>query len=133
MSVLIKGMEMPDSCEKCPFLDYEQGFCFASGEKEKSGWYVSSLYSGSPEFNTMRNPKCPLVEVPTPHGRLIDADALMDYLTIIPIDLAEDVVKVVRCRDCKYFDTHYIACKSWKNVTQASAYCWYGERREIDE
>ena len=74
MTILIKGMEMPENCEKCPFLDYEEGFCFASGEKIKSGWYVSTLYSGSPEFNTMRNPKCPLIEVPTPHGRLIDAD-----------------------------------------------------------
>lgn len=76
-SILVRGMEMPDSCEKCPFLDYEQGFCFASGKKGKSGWYESNLYSGSPEFKTMRNPKCPLIEVPTPHGRLIDADILL--------------------------------------------------------
>lgn len=54
MSVLIKGMEMPERCESCPFEDF--GGCM---------------------FRVTRS-ECPLVEVPTPHGRLIDADALAD-------------------------------------------------------
>ena len=72
MSVLIKGMEMPTSCYKCPFLDYEEGFCFASGVKHKSGWYESILRPG--EIKDGRHKDCPIVPVP-PHGRLIDADA----------------------------------------------------------
>lgn len=87
MNLIIRDMEMPDNCEKCPFLDYEQGFCFASGKKGKDGWYESSLYSGSPDFTITRNPKCPLAEVPTPHGRLIDADA---FLATIRPCLAND-------------------------------------------
>lgn len=61
MSVLIKGMEMPKSCSKCDLrviaigLDFQ---CAISGET------VDDYYSS-------RHPKCPIVEVPTPHGRLI--------------------------------------------------------------
>ena len=66
MSILIKGMEMPKSCNKCDLrviaigLDFQ---CAISGET------VDDYYSS-------RHPKCPLVEIPTPHGRLIDADEL---------------------------------------------------------
>ena len=68
MSILIKGMEMPKCCSKCDLrviaigLDFQ---CAISGET------VDDYYSS-------RHPKCPLVEIPTPHGRLIDADALME-------------------------------------------------------
>lgn len=74
MSILIKGMAMPTNCYKCPFLDYEEGFCFASGVKHESGWYESTLCPGV--IKDKRHEECPLVPVP-PHGRLIDADALM--------------------------------------------------------
>lgn len=66
MSILIKGMEMPKSCSKCDLrviaigLDFQ---CAISGET------VDDYYSS-------RHPKCPIVKVPTPHGRLIDADEL---------------------------------------------------------
>ena len=51
MSVLIKGMEMPQTCDDC-FLP----LCYCP-------------YAMKPDGN------CPLVEVP-PHGRLIDADTI---------------------------------------------------------
>lgn len=73
MSVLINGMEMPTSCYECPFLDYEQGFCFASAVKIESGWFEPVLCPG--EIKGGRHDECPLVPVPK-HGRLIDADAL---------------------------------------------------------
>ena len=72
MGVLIKGIEMPNSCRDCPI----------SGE-----WYCNALpsipawhkeYVASIEGQT-RMDRCPLVPVP-PHGRLIDADALCDGL-----------------------------------------------------
>ena len=77
MSVLINGMEVPTSCDKCPFLDYEEGFCFASGVKHESGWYESTLCPGG--IKDGRHEDCPLVPVP-PHGRLIDADALIERM-----------------------------------------------------
>ena len=61
MSIIIKGMEMPTSCQHCFASDDENRFCRAAIE------YIPML--GKPNF-------CPLVPVPTPHGRLIDADAI---------------------------------------------------------
>ncbi len=59
MSVLTKGMDMPENCWDCPCLNGEDGYCQLRKE------YV---YGDVPR-------SCPLVPVP-PHGRLIDADAL---------------------------------------------------------
>ena len=67
MSVLIKGMEMPKSCEKCPCktADAFGGLgCQATG------------YIPLRKVNQNRPDWCPLIPVP-PHGRLIDADALI--------------------------------------------------------
>lgn len=61
MSVLIKGIEMPIGCSDCPCANDEVRFCRAAKE------YIPMI--GKPKF-------CPLVEVPTPHGKLIDADEL---------------------------------------------------------
>lgn len=67
MSVLIKGMEMPNSCGECPLQCDE---CFGSFRCWFSKKWGSDL---------MRADDCPLVEVPTPHGRLIDADELIAF------------------------------------------------------
>jgi len=60
MSILIKGMEMPECCGYCPFE--HKNYCMAK----------PSLMVESAD----RHPRCPLVHIP-PHGRLIDADALI--------------------------------------------------------
>ena len=65
MSVLIKGMEMPTNCHECPLL------------------FVTSICDGSKD--------CPLVHVP-PHGRLIDADALISVLAILQDKGSDPVV-----------------------------------------
>ena len=67
MSVLIKGIEMPKNCLDCPCLNSEEMYCQVTGKN--LGLAFASLYKAS---------GCPLVEVPTPHGRLIDADKLME-------------------------------------------------------
>ena len=68
MSVLIKGMEMPKGCLECPFKDV--GMNTMTQCMLVAGWvkYENDGY-GIPSA-------CPLVDVPTPHGRLIDADEL---------------------------------------------------------
>lgn len=66
MSVLVKGMSIPDNCESCRFAT---GFGFCLAKSDNFCGYT----------NDRKRPEwCPLVEVPEPHGRLIDADAL-DY------------------------------------------------------
>lgn len=70
MSVLVKGMEMPNKCGECSaFVCYRKwsgdaGDCFCGITKNDA-------------TENEKNADCPLVEVP-PHGRLIDADALED-------------------------------------------------------
>ena len=62
MSVLIKGMEMPKSCAECRF---------------NCDMFMSGHLNGFKEGAYDRHCACPLVEVQTPHGRLIDADKLI--------------------------------------------------------
>ena len=80
MSVLIKGMEMPPDCRVCPFEMY-----YMNTGKTRCGAAMRTL---AENFKTIpfvgRADFCPLIELP-PHGRLIDADALMK-LEVIPSD-----------------------------------------------
>ena len=69
MSLVIKGLNMPKNCLLCPCCAYEgigvgrQYYCQVIDEE----LYVSENH----------HPKnCPLIEIPIPHGRLIDADRL---------------------------------------------------------
>ena len=61
MSILIKGMEMPRTCNDCGLRDSFD--CWITDS------YIEARFS-------KRNEDCPLVEIPTPHGRLIDADEI---------------------------------------------------------
>lgn len=57
MSILIKGATLPDSCWDCqPDFAYQIG---------------CELWQDYEEFCERRHPNCPLVEIPTPHGRLV--------------------------------------------------------------
>ncbi len=66
MSILIKGMEMTTNCYVCPFCDYVAARCDAVKGKP---YTPESRYEKRADF-------CPLLPIP-PHGRLIDADALL--------------------------------------------------------
>lgn len=65
MSILIKGMEMPKSCLDCILatFDYEDGERYCP-------------FTNTVCLNIGRQKDCPLIEVPTPHGDLIDRDEL---------------------------------------------------------
>ena len=65
MSILIQGMEMPKNCKECPFSDHE-AWCLLPGD------WRERYYCPDDE----RSDDCPLVDIPTPHGRLGDLDAL---------------------------------------------------------
>ena len=64
MSVLIKGMDIPTCCADC---DLHNPFSKAP--------YCRRLLRVIPLEGRLEN--CPLVKVPTPHGRLIDADIVL--------------------------------------------------------
>lgn len=74
MSVLIKGMNVPSECEYCAlcrfYPDTKRVWCNAANKVLKLHWE----HPDWTHLNVKRPDWCPLVEVPTPHGRLIDAD-----------------------------------------------------------
>ena len=71
MSILIKGMEMPRACSQC-FLyhEAEEGVGTLS-DHCGVGWRKIPRKVEKPDW-------CPLVEVPTPHGDLIDRKGLLE-------------------------------------------------------
>lgn len=87
MTVLIKDMKMPKSCAECRFNSHCDGcqgymnFCTATEggksigcDRESYGKIVPAGVEITPTDRRME--WCPLVDVPVPHGRLIDADLL---------------------------------------------------------
>lgn len=67
MSILIKGMEKPKSCDDC----------------------IVPL--SRCDFLQRRADECPIIEIPTPHGRLIDRDEIYISRWDIDTDLAEQI------------------------------------------
>lgn len=73
MSVLVKGMKMPESCVTCPLN---------SDEEDSTGIYcnVLEIWAFLRDLHNGVLENCPLVEVPTPHGDLIDRGVARDNL-----------------------------------------------------
>ena len=67
MSVFIKDMDMPLNCNYCDFCRVVDGHYYCNRTKHKI-----SVYWGS------RQGDCPIINILTPHGRLIDADELYE-------------------------------------------------------
>ena len=85
MSILIKDMEMPENCTICRFCVPEADpgdgeMCMATGRF-------------MPPCSTERLEECPLVPVPTPHGRLVDADELK-------ATFCAECNHTITCEDC---------------------------------
>ena len=68
MSILVKGVDMPTDCVYCKW--HTRWGCGITGIRT----------------NTAQG--CPIIEVPTPHGRLIDADELYKNYQEICSDIA---------------------------------------------
>ena len=81
MGVYIKGMEMPKSCYFCEMYEADLYWCSAAKRDIDS----FDDYDNRSSF-------CPLVPVP-PHGRLIDADALIIALETQDYSCAPDTLE----------------------------------------
>lgn len=77
MSVLIKGMKMPKDCPMCPCAHWNKNDVM-------TGCEIVWRYIPDSETDYWQSDKrpgwCPLVEVPFPHGRLIDGDNVIKLL-----------------------------------------------------
>ena len=77
MSVIVKGMEMPTSCDKCRFC--VNGFTDDAPMYEcavQSEDIVSVLVESDGKPFDFRPDWCPLIELP-PHGDLVDRNELL--------------------------------------------------------
>jgi len=74
MSLLIKDMDMPKNCMEC--------ICLEAFDDEIYGrqFFCNLLGIDALAKEHSRHKNCPLTEIPTPHGRLIDADRLIAVL-----------------------------------------------------
>ena len=78
MSVIVKNMEMPERCGRCFFVRWsnlhQTAWCTLAQE--------ACFEDFSRDYKNRRADFCPLVEIPTPHGRLIDKDKLRHELFV---------------------------------------------------
>ena len=86
MSTVIKGLSMPKNCLLCPC-------CVGEGIGAGRQHYCQAIDDEPCVSETYRPKNCPLIEIPTPHGRLIDADKLMQWIEHAFGD--KDIVKLV--------------------------------------
>ena len=89
MSVLIKGMRMPENCIKCPMQF--GGMCYVMPAEVDEGRVAPTVEEawkqGKPDW-------CPLIEIPESHGDLIDRDALLDMVRDVNTDYYCEVLGV---------------------------------------
>ena len=71
MSVVVKGMRIPENCGLCDLFHAESPMHCTVVKGHKT--------VGAP-YGMPRPDWCPLVEVPEKHGRLIDVDALIKFV-----------------------------------------------------
>lgn len=71
MSIIVKGMKMPENCHECEFVDILPT-CPCNKMADDDFWNNVSLA-------IERHKDCPFLVVP-PHGDLIDRDALIEDL-----------------------------------------------------
>ena len=101
MSVLIKKMGMPKRCVDCEKISGESYQCPLTSPSPKKDWMV--------EITQKRIVECPLIEVPVPHGRLIDADELKknrinlygttDVVLMVDIENAPTIIEAERSEE----------------------------------
>jgi len=97
MGIYVKGMEMPKECLECEMQIY-YSFLGRTWCKPASiilaDNYKPIPFDGRPTW-------CPLVEVPEPHGRLIDAEKLKNEY---PHDTDWDYPVSTNCYVCESID-----------------------------
>ena len=69
MSVIIKGMKMPKSCDSCDLIQFDD-------EGLEAHCPLSPYYRWCGTPPDYRPEGCRLERIPAPHGRLIDADEI---------------------------------------------------------
>lgn len=77
--IMIRGMEMPENCDKCIYSGWSNFYQIYVCNVVRKGNPL--LFNGKQVKSTAikrsgRAENCPLIALPEGHGRLVDADAL---------------------------------------------------------
>lgn len=82
--MILIDMKMPRTCAVCEWSDYlhPNAYC----RREQTTVNIETAKTSRPEW-------CPLIEVPTPHGRLIDADFEEAHYASMTINPTPDVTE----------------------------------------
>lgn len=97
MSILIKGMKMPTVCAECPFREARYDPGYYNYEHCKALGKIFNEHSMEIDVFEEKFNDCPLIEISTPHGRLIDEQkALLTNLEIFMCDGSyKDALKLI--------------------------------------
>lgn len=89
MSVVVKGMKMPENCWECTGARLNVGVSIFGGICP----YCVKIVKDH-NMQTGRHPECPIGALPDHHGRLVDADELNFSSMLDSIDqgIAEETV-----------------------------------------
>lgn len=105
MSIIIKGMDKPKDCSYCILANkHINGLCEAK--------YYCRLEA---DFE-----HCPLVEIPTPHGRLIDADQITLECQWCSLDDAPTILEAEK-ESITFYDKPIGEAKEMPTTTSAES------------
>jgi hypothetical protein len=94
-SVLIKGMKMPKECRECPFVEYSSLL--------GNTWCKATAMIMAQNFKPIefdgRHESCPLVEIPVPHGDLIDKEKLYNTTVDLEAQALAQTEKLIHSED----------------------------------
>ena len=78
--------EIPNRCGRCPCFNAEHPMYCQAVKADKNKRIYAPYGEGRPDW-------CPLIEVPTPHGRLIDAAFEEQHYTSMTTNPTPDVTE----------------------------------------
>lgn len=78
MGVYVKSMKMPELCAECNFWDRCPKLHAVMRRDDDYEWTFEDLIDAKDDIGILND--CPLVEVPEPHGDLIDKARLMMHV-----------------------------------------------------
>lgn len=84
MGVYVRGMEHPMFCVNCPLTYFH-----LESKKVGARCYITDKFITEIDINK----DCPMMEVKTPHGRLVDADFEEQHYASMTINPTPDVTK----------------------------------------
>ena len=73
-----------------------------------------------------------LHSIPVYIGHVTDEDKMFETMVeVVEEQPTADVVPVVRCKDCKYYDVYHLECHNphHNGIINCEGFCSYGERR----